>query len=253
MDLAEAESELVSGFMTEHSAVIFVFFFLAEYASIVLICLLMSVLFFGGYLLFPLVDLYINNVVILGFMQGVSLAFKASLLVFGFIWVRASFPRIRFDQLMKVCWTAFLPVLFGLMFLVFLIPVSLDSLPLSGINLIIPGLIAYKSELNNSGLKNKPLSVTDEEFHQWLVGFTDGEGNFYIRIAKDETISFSFSIKLHIDDLKVLEFIKFNLNCGSIQILTTENSAYYRVGGVNQIIDILFPILTSFLWMGLST
>jgi len=52
------------------------------------------------------------------------------------------------------------------MFLVFLIPVSLDSLPLSGINLIIPGLIAYKSELNNSGLKNKPLSVTDEEFHQ---------------------------------------------------------------------------------------
>jgi NADH-ubiquinone oxidoreductase chain 1 len=50
-DLAEAESELVSGFMTEHAAVIFVFFFLAEYASIVLICILTSVLFLGGYLL----------------------------------------------------------------------------------------------------------------------------------------------------------------------------------------------------------
>src|SRR5438876_8715251 len=50
-DLAEAESELVSGFMTEHAAVIFVFFFLAEYASIVLICILISILFAGGYLL----------------------------------------------------------------------------------------------------------------------------------------------------------------------------------------------------------
>ena len=49
-DLAEAESELVSGFMTEHSAVIFVFFFLAEYASIVLICILTSLLFLGGYI-----------------------------------------------------------------------------------------------------------------------------------------------------------------------------------------------------------
>jgi NADH-ubiquinone oxidoreductase chain 1 len=55
-DLAEAESELVSGFMTEHSAVIFVFFFLAEYASIVLICLLTSILFLGGYLSFLPID-----------------------------------------------------------------------------------------------------------------------------------------------------------------------------------------------------
>jgi NADH-ubiquinone oxidoreductase chain 1 len=65
-DLAEAESELVSGFMTEHSAVIFVFFFLAEYASIVLICILTSILFLGGYLNFlPLeVLIYIFNLFI---------------------------------------------------------------------------------------------------------------------------------------------------------------------------------------------
>jgi NADH-ubiquinone oxidoreductase chain 1 len=50
-DLAEAESELVSGFMTEHAAVIFVFFFLAEYASIVLMCIFSSILFLGGYLI----------------------------------------------------------------------------------------------------------------------------------------------------------------------------------------------------------
>jgi NADH-ubiquinone oxidoreductase chain 1 len=59
-DLAEAESELVSGFMTEHSAVIFVFFFLAEYASIVLICILTSILFLGGYLNFLPLDVLIN-------------------------------------------------------------------------------------------------------------------------------------------------------------------------------------------------
>src|SRR5436190_22210117 len=65
-DLAEAESELVSGFMTEHAAVVFVFFFLAEYASIVLICILTSILFLGGYLYdclpFSLINLvqYIN-------------------------------------------------------------------------------------------------------------------------------------------------------------------------------------------------
>jgi NADH-ubiquinone oxidoreductase chain 1 len=58
-DLAEAESELVSGFMTEHAAVIFVFFFLAEYASIVLICILTSILFLGGYLLNVVPILYI--------------------------------------------------------------------------------------------------------------------------------------------------------------------------------------------------
>ena len=58
-DLAEAESELVSGFMTEHAAVIFVFFFLAEYASIVLICILISILFLGGYLLNIMPLLYI--------------------------------------------------------------------------------------------------------------------------------------------------------------------------------------------------
>jgi NADH-ubiquinone oxidoreductase chain 1 len=61
-DLAEAESELVSGFMTEHAAVIFVFFFLAEYASIILICILISIIFLGGYEFFNLDNILIEYI-----------------------------------------------------------------------------------------------------------------------------------------------------------------------------------------------
>jgi NADH-ubiquinone oxidoreductase chain 1 len=100
------ESELVSGFMTEHAAVIFVFFFLAEYASIVLICILTSILFLGGYLydympsLFFLVeyidfDYYINNLhnenslfsdpLIEGLLYGLTLGIKSCIMIFIFI------------------------------------------------------------------------------------------------------------------------------------------------------------------------
>jgi NADH-ubiquinone oxidoreductase chain 1 len=109
--------------MTEHAAVIFVFFFLAEYASIVLICILTSILFLGGYLynyipsLFELFQ-YINydnyidykynenlfsNPLVEGLMYGLSLGIKSCIMIFIFIWARASFPRIRFDQLMSFC------------------------------------------------------------------------------------------------------------------------------------------------------
>lgn len=139
-DLAEAESELVSGFMTEHAAVIFVFFFLAEYSSILLICILTSSLFLGGYLLnfYKFADSFIytlqymgvnkainlqNNfslfskvspfIIIEGLVSGLILGVKTCILVFTFIWVRASFPRTRFDQLMGFCWTYLLPILFA--------------------------------------------------------------------------------------------------------------------------------------------
>jgi NADH-ubiquinone oxidoreductase chain 1 len=110
--------------MTEHAAVIFVFFFLAEYASIVLICILTSVLFIGGYLFdfFYIVsfikfidfNFYISNIInkeeisffdpiVEGVFYGLTLGFKTCIMIFTFIWVRASFPRIRFDQLMLFC------------------------------------------------------------------------------------------------------------------------------------------------------
>ncbi len=131
-DLAEAESELVSGFMTEHSAVIFVFFFLAEYASIVLICIFTSILFLGGYLnILPLNYLYLEalpfyvetnlsllGVIVSGTISSLMLGIKTCIYVFIFIWVRASFPRIRFDQLMSYCWTVLLPVIIAFIILI---------------------------------------------------------------------------------------------------------------------------------------
>lgn len=105
------ESELVSGFMTEHAAVIFVFFFLAEYASIVLICILTSILFLGGYLLnfsyiaylIPAYETFLSDPIIEGTIYGLTLGIKTSVMIFIFVWARASFPRIRYDQLMSFC------------------------------------------------------------------------------------------------------------------------------------------------------
>jgi NADH-ubiquinone oxidoreductase chain 1 len=103
-DLAEAESELVSGFMTEHAAVIFVFFFLAEYASIVLMCIFTSILFLGGYLIefdysYLFFNFYYNelfsysilreNTLAIpsfdGLLTSLTLGIKSSMIIFIFI------------------------------------------------------------------------------------------------------------------------------------------------------------------------
>jgi len=137
-DLAEAESELVSGFMTEHSAAIFVFFFLAEYASIVLICIITSILYIGGYLdiiTLDLINLSFTNfeaetnlfsVLIQGLNTSLNLGFKACIMIFTFIWVRASFPRIRFDQLMSYCWTVLLPIVIAFIVILPCVVLGLD-------------------------------------------------------------------------------------------------------------------------------
>ena len=162
-DLAEAESELVSGFMTEHAAVIFVFFFLAEYSSILIMCILTSIFFMGGYLVsYDIVYLFdklnfiwayifdidlissyentkleelVKNPFINGLLSGLTIGLKSSILVFVFIWVRASFPRIRFDQLMSFCWTVLLPLLFAFIILIPCILFQFDAF-LMNINLL---------------------------------------------------------------------------------------------------------------------
>jgi len=121
-DLPESESELVAGFFTEHSALPFAYFFLAEYGSMILISVLSSILFLGGYLLPG--DISTSPV-----LESLVLGVKSCFLLFLLIWIRASFPRVRFDQLMYLCWAGLIPILFGLVILVPSILVAFDILP----------------------------------------------------------------------------------------------------------------------------
>jgi NADH:ubiquinone oxidoreductase subunit H len=109
-DLPEAESELVSGYMTEHSAMPFVLFFLAEYCSIVLMSAFSATLFLGGWG-FP--ELFVNTTVIS--ISSLVLAVKACMGCFAFVWVRATLPRQRYDGLMNFAWTGLLPMAIALL------------------------------------------------------------------------------------------------------------------------------------------
>jgi NADH-quinone oxidoreductase subunit H len=107
-DLPEAESELVAGFHTEYSGMKWAFFFLAEYANMVVVSSIATVLFFGGWLRpFP-------NVAFLAFLDVIPpfiwFAAKVAVFLFVYIWFRGTFPRYRFDQLMGLGWKVLLPV-----------------------------------------------------------------------------------------------------------------------------------------------
>jgi NADH-ubiquinone oxidoreductase chain 1 len=123
-DLPEAESELVAGFFTEHSGMIFVFFFLGEYCSIVLMSTLTAILFFGGY---NMPELFVNDTFIN--LQSIVLGLKTCMFCFLFVWFRATLPRLRYDQLMVFCWTGMLPLAIGLIVLVPSILVAFDIAP----------------------------------------------------------------------------------------------------------------------------
>ena len=125
-DLVEGESELVAGFMTEHSGMIFVFFFLAEYGSIVLMSTFTAILFLGGY---NLPEIFVNNTFIN--IQSISLAVKSVLFMFLFVWIRATLPRMRYDSLMVFCWTGMLPIAIALLILIPSILVAFDISPVS--------------------------------------------------------------------------------------------------------------------------
>ncbi len=104
-DVAEGESEIVAGFHVEYSGMAFAIFFLAEYANMILIAAMTSLLFLGGWLSpFP------ASFGALGQGGFVWMAAKMSLVLFCFLWFRATFPRYRYDQIMRLGWKVFIPV-----------------------------------------------------------------------------------------------------------------------------------------------
>jgi NADH-quinone oxidoreductase subunit H len=103
-DLPESEAELVAGYNVEYSSIIFALFFLGEYANMILTSATTVILFWSGWL--PIIDLPIFYVI----PPVVWLILKISILLFCFIWIRASFPRYRYDQLMRLGWKVFLPL-----------------------------------------------------------------------------------------------------------------------------------------------
>ena len=188
------ESELVAGFMTEHGASIFVFFFLGEYSSLILMSAFMAIFFLGGYhcpdlhnlildpifLIYnyywpmgissnlnrfyslPNYDIYLNfnknnlehyinilylnidsmtlfsskdivfeslNILIDKIYGSYILGFKIIIVAFFFIWVRASFPRLRYDQLMSLCWKELLPLVFAYIIFTICLFFTFDMMP----------------------------------------------------------------------------------------------------------------------------
>ena len=135
-DLAEAESELVSGYNVEHSSVLFALFFLSEYANIILLCHLATILFLGGWTLpniyffvqYMDLDLYIHidewfermridNYYFVWFYHSMVYITKVYFYLFLFIWVRATLPRYRYDQLMRLGWKVYVPITLALVFI----------------------------------------------------------------------------------------------------------------------------------------
>jgi len=110
-DVAEGESEIVAGFHVEYSGITFAVFFLAEYMNMILISALTSIMFLGGWLSpWPL----LNQAEILGWHplgDGIGwLLLKMCSILFIFLWIRATFPRYRYDQIMRLGWKVFIPI-----------------------------------------------------------------------------------------------------------------------------------------------
>jgi NADH-quinone oxidoreductase subunit H len=121
-DLPEGESEII-GFHTEYSGMRFAFYFVAEYANVVLICVLATLLFLGGYDI-PFVKdavLHQSHPWLASVLGVFCFAAKSALFAYFFVWIRATWPRYRYDQLLRIGWLVLLPIALANLFLVALL------------------------------------------------------------------------------------------------------------------------------------
>ena len=107
-DVSEGESEIVAGFHVEYSGVAFAMFFLAEYMNLILISVLVSIMFFGGWLS-PFESTFLEYYFI-WVPDFIWLSIKTLFFIFLFLWLRATLPRYRYDQIMRLGWKVFLPI-----------------------------------------------------------------------------------------------------------------------------------------------
>ena len=110
-DIPEAESELVAGYVTEYSGMRFLFFFFAEWGNLYVIGAVATTLFMGGWQV-PALGIFENSPALLGFAQFLTFFLKAYFWVFVAMWIRATLPRVRVDQLMALCWKYMVPLSF---------------------------------------------------------------------------------------------------------------------------------------------
>ena len=153
-DLPEAESELITGYHTEYSAMKFSFFFIAEYANMLTASALMVTLFFGGWdIPFFTWDNVPPFTVMKTLVTMAAFIVKLLLFIFFFMWIRWTLPRFRYDQLMSLGWKTLLPMSLGYIIVVAMAILGLDmlrvprdwrfALSMFGLNVVVMGLVFW--------------------------------------------------------------------------------------------------------------
>jgi NADH-quinone oxidoreductase subunit H len=153
-DMPEAEQELAAGYHSEYSGMKFALFFMAEYSKMIVICMIAATLFFGGYREFWFLKGTVLSADQTWWLGPVYLLIKVIVLLFGMIWVRATWPRIRYDRLMALGWKVLLPLslalvvitAFGILLAQNVNPIYIWSIPVLS---IAAGAVAVLS-VNNS-------------------------------------------------------------------------------------------------------